>query len=182
MGRFAARDYLARYGFIYDNNQPGSDGLDLPIGWAIDEKYLAKYDIPPVVTPTKMVGLSCAACHTNRIDVEGPDGRLKGILIEGGSAVIDLGSFEQAVGKALEYTALLPTRFARFARNVLKDDLPDSNPRKQKLRDDLTAATKVVTKLAAEEMKYGKLLGGFRAPTPWQGSAIVSSVSSTMKI
>jgi hypothetical protein len=161
VGRFAARDHLARYGFIYDNIQPGSDELDLPIGWAIEEKYLAKYDVPPVTTPTRMVGLSCAACHTNRIDVEGPDRRLKGILIEGGSAVIDLGSFEQAVGKALEYTALFPMRFARFARNVLKADLPDSNPHKQKLRVDLIAATKVVTKLAAEEMKYGKLAGGF---------------------
>ena len=57
VGRFAARDYLARYGFIYDKDQPGPGELDLPIGWAIEENYVAKYDIPPVETPTRMVGL-----------------------------------------------------------------------------------------------------------------------------
>ena len=161
VGRFAARDYLARYGFIYENDQPLPGEPDLPIGWAIEEKYVAKYDVPPVETPTKMVGLSCAACHSNRIDIASRDGRVKGILIEGGSAMIDLGSFEQAVGKALLYTSMMPMRWARFARNVLGADLPDDSPRKEKLRSDLNAATKVVTKLAAEEMKYGKLLGGF---------------------
>jgi len=161
VSRFAARDYLARYGFIYESDQPRTDEPDLPIGWAIEEKYVAKYDIPPVETPIRMVGLSCAACHTNRIDVQGPDGRVKGVLIEGGSAMIDLGSFEEAVGKALGYTWKLPMRFARFARNVLRVDLPDDDPRKQKLRNDLNAAMTVVTKLGKEEMKYGRLSGGF---------------------
>jgi hypothetical protein len=161
VGRFAARDYLARYGFIYESDQPPDDEPDLPIGWAIDEKYVAKYDVPPVDTPTRMVGLTCAACHTNRIDIKGPDGRLHGILIEGGSAMIDLGSFEQAVGKALAYTWLFPMRFARFARGVLGAELADDHPRKQKLRNDLNAAVKVVTRLAAEELEYGKLAGGF---------------------
>jgi len=161
VGRFAARDYLARYGFIYENEQPGTVEPDLPIGWAIEKNYVAKYDIPPVETPTWMVGLSCAACHTNRIDVQGPDGHLKGVLIEGGSAMIDLGSFEQAVGKALEYTWIFPMRFARFARNVLKADLPDDDPRKQKLRIDLSAAVTVVNERFKEELKYGRLAGGF---------------------
>jgi len=161
VGRFAARDYLARYGFIYESDQPAPGEPDLPIGWAIDENYVAKYDTPPVETPTPMVGLSCAACHSNRIDIEGPDGRMRGVLIEGGSAMIDLGSLEQAVGKALGYTWALPPRFARFARNVLGVDVPDSDPRKQKLRNDLNAAMTVVTKRAAEELEYGRLSGGF---------------------
>ncbi len=161
VGRFAARGYLARYGFIYESDRPETGSLDLPIGWAIEEKYVAKYDVPPVDTPTRMVGLSCAACHTNRIDVQGPGGRVTGVLIEGGSAMIDLGSFEAAVGKALTYTWLFPTRFARFARNVLKADLPDDDPRSKKLRDDLSAAMTVVTERAAEELKFGRLAGGF---------------------
>jgi len=114
-----------------------------------------------VETPTRMAGLSCAACHTNRIDVQGADGRRNGVLIEGGSAMIDLGSFEDAVGKALGYTWLFPMRFARFARNVLGADLPDDDPRKQKLRSDLDAAVRVVKELALEELKYGRLAGGF---------------------
>lgn len=161
VGRFAARDYLARYGFIYESDQPPSLEPDLPIGWAIEEKYVAKYDVPPVDTPTRMVGLTCAGCHSNRIDVTGPDGRVRGILIEGGSAMIDLGSFEQAVGKALGYTWLFPMRFARFARNVLGADLPDQDPHKLKLADDLNAAAQVVTERAVEELKYGRLTGGF---------------------
>jgi hypothetical protein len=161
VGRFADRDYLARYGFIYESDQPATAEPDLPIGWAIDENYVAKYDVPPVETPTKMVGLTCAACHSNRIDVKGPDGRVKGVLIDGGSAMIDLGSFEQAVGKALAYTWLFPMRFARFARGVLGADLPPGDPRRQKLANDLSAAAKVVTERAAEELRYGKLAGGF---------------------
>ena len=95
--------------------------------------------------------------------------------------MIDLGSFEQAVGKALGYTWALPMRFARFARNVLGADLPDDDPRKQKLRNDLNAAMTVVTKLAAEELKYGKLLGGFSRTDALAGSAIVYSASSATR-
>ncbi len=161
VGRFAARDYLARFGFIYESDQPATGEPDLPIGWAIEANYVAKYDDPPVATPTKMVGLTCAACHSNRLDIQGPDGRRKGVLIEGGSAIIDLGSFEGAVGRALGYTWLFPMRFARFARNVLGADLPDDDPRKQKLKSDLDAAVRVVKKRALEALKYGQLAGGF---------------------
>jgi hypothetical protein len=161
VGRFVARDYLSRFGFIYESNRTETGKPDLPIGWAIEENYVAKYDVPPVEAPVRMVGLSCAACHSNRIDISGPDGRVKGVLIDGGSAMIDLGSFEQAVGKALLYTGIMPLRWARFARNVLGVDLPDDDVRKRKLHQDLNAAMTVVTELAAEEMKYGKLLGGF---------------------
>jgi hypothetical protein len=161
VGRFAARDYVGRFGFIYESDQPPAAEPDLPIGWAIEEKYVAAYDDPPVETPTRMVGLTCAACHSNRIDVQGQGGRIRGVLIEGGAAVIDLGSFEQAVGRALGYTWLFPMRFARFAREVLRADLSDNDPAKRKLADDLSAAAKVVTQRATEELKYGRLLGGF---------------------
>ncbi len=161
VGRFAARDYLARYGFLYECDQPATGEPDLPIGWAIEPNYVAKYDDPPVDAPTKMVGLTCAACHTNRLDIQGPDGRRKGVLIEGGSGMIDLGSLEDAVGKALGYTWLFPTRFARFANNVLGADLPDDDPRKQKLKSELDAAVRVVKKRALEELKFGRLAGGF---------------------
>ncbi len=175
-------DYLARYGFIYESNQPPALELDLPIGWAVEEKYVAKYDNPPVDTPTRMVGLTCTACHSNRIDVKGADGRVRGVLIEGGSAMIDLGSFEQAVGKALGYTWLFPMRFARFARNVLGADLPDRDPRKQKLADDLKAAAEVVTERAMEELKYGRLTGGFSRTDAPRESAIAFSAKSATPI
>jgi hypothetical protein len=161
VGRFADRNYLARYGFIYESDEPKSGEVDLPIGFAIETNYVAKYDTPPVDTPTSMVGLTCAACHSGRLDVVGPQGHVTGVIIDGGSAMTDLGSFEQAVGKALLYTKALPMRWARFAHNVLGADLPNSNPKKQKLLADLTAAAAVVERLAKEEQTYGKFLGGF---------------------
>ena len=108
VGRFADRNYLARYGFIYESDDPTPGKVDLPIGFAIETNYVAKYDTPPVDTPTSMVGLTCAACHSGRLDVVGPHGRVTGVIIDGGSAMTDLGSFEQAVGKALLYTKALP--------------------------------------------------------------------------
>ena len=161
VGRFADRSYLARYGFVYDADKPRPGKPDLPIGFAIEEEYVAPYDNPPVEKPTSMVGLSCSACHSGRIDVAGPDGRVVGVLIEGGSAMIDLGSFEEAVGKALLYTKMLPMRWSRFASNVLGANLPNTDPNKQKLLADLTAAAGVVEQLAKEEQNYGKFRGGF---------------------
>jgi hypothetical protein len=161
VGRFADRNYLARYGFMYDSDKPRPGKPDLPIGFAIEEQYVAAYDTPPVEKPTSMVGLSCSACHSGRIDVAGPDGRVVGVLIDGGSAMIDLGSFEEAVGKALLYTKLIPLRWSRFASNVLGANLPNTDSAKQKLLEDLTAAAAVVEQLAKEEQNYGKFLGGF---------------------
>ena len=133
----------------------------MPIGFAIEPNYYAPYDMPPVKSPVPMVGLSCSACHSGRLDVAGPKGRITGVLIEGGSAMIDLGSFEEAVGKALLYTKLIPLRWSRFASSVLGGNLPNSDPRKQTLLADLAAAAAVVEKLAKEEKQYGKFLGGF---------------------
>lgn len=161
VGRFADRSYLARFGFMYDSDQPRTDEPDLPIGFAIEANYYAPYDTPPVETPIQMVGLSCSACHSGRLDIARPDGRITGVLIEGGSAMIDLGSFEEAVGKALLYTKMIPLRWSRFASNVLGANLPNSDPNKLKLLADLTAAAAVVEKLAKEEQRYGKFLGGF---------------------
>ncbi len=135
---YASRDYLARFGFLYDDSAPAKDP-DLPIGFAIEENFDAPYATPPILTGTKVVGLTCAACHTGRIDVPGPDGKLRGMLIEGGSAMIHITSFQKATGLALGYTQFFPQRFDRFAARVLGADLRNSHPCKIKLRKDLKA-------------------------------------------
>ena len=75
--------------------------------------------------------------------------------------MIDLGSFEEAIGKALLYTKMIPLRWSRFASNVLGANLPNTDTNKQKLLADLTAAAEVVEQLAKEEQNFGKFLGGF---------------------
>lgn len=127
-------NYLGRFGFVYDDADPGAVGEVMPIGFAIEEGFHAPYANPPVSRPTRMVGLTCAACHTGRLDVRLDDGTTKGVLIDGGSAMIDLASFQDATGRALLYTTIFPQRFNRFARAVLKADRRNGDPAKEALR------------------------------------------------
>jgi hypothetical protein len=141
-GKLAAREYLSRFGFLYDPKRPKVKteapqnkedsrnlreldealALELPIGFAIDEAYFAPYANPPVSKPTKVVGLTCSACHTGRLDVQVSGGRTIGVLIEGGSAMINLSKFQEAVGKALAYTLYDQARLNRFIAEVRNCD------------------------------------------------------------
>jgi len=132
---YGSREYLQRFGFLYGDNEKTAD--ELPIGFAVEKDFVAAYAVPPIETPTEVVGLTCAGCHTGRLDVPDRHGRLKGLLVEGGSAMINLASFQDATGLALGYTDHFASRFNRFAHRVLKADLPDTDPRKQRLRRDL---------------------------------------------
>jgi hypothetical protein len=139
--RFADRAYLARFGFLYDDAEPPKGRPDLPIGFAVEEEFVAPYATPPVPKKTRVVGLTCAACHTGRLDVPVEDGgETKGVLIEGGSAMINLALFQDAVGRALYYNTLplFSPRFDRFARAVLKSERPD-RAAKEGLRKELQA-------------------------------------------
>jgi hypothetical protein len=163
----ASRDYLGRFGFVYETpkprpgdrweGQPASEVVDLaaddraeyeaivrlqrehdlPVGFAIERDFWAPFADPPVSTPTPVVGLTCAACHTGRIDVGLEDGTTRSVLVDGGSAMIHISLFQRAVGQALYLTQLVPERFRRFSRAVLGGDLPDEDPRKVELRDAL---------------------------------------------
>lgn len=97
---------LQRYGYLAN---PAS-GIGLPVGFtsagtAGDEK----------------VGLTCAACHTRQIEVDGTAYR-----IDGGPALVDFQTFlsdlDAAVGEVLETEAT----FKAFARAVLGDAAPDT--------------------------------------------------------
>jgi RoxA-like, cytochrome c-like len=176
VGRFASRDYQARFGFNYDDGPTKGDGRDpnqpdLPIGFAIEADFVAKYASPPIDTPTRIVGLTCAACHTGRIDMEVGEGRYKAVLVDGGSAMIRLSSFQQATALALFYTQLLPMRFNRFAdeverleRLMLKGDDPfKPGERRERIKKDL--ATYIELGLAsndyAKEHKLNPIDAGF---------------------
>src|SRR5207253_461212 len=110
------------------------DGL--PIGFAVDWKFDAPYADPPSSGP--VVGLTCAACHTGRILRRDDHGRLHSARIEGGSAMINISAFQDALGRALAFTVKIPTRFDRFLHNVLKNAYRDE-VRRKRLADEVTA-------------------------------------------
>ncbi len=113
-GKFSDPQYLQRFGFIPSSEDEGMNPLGLPVGFAVNEKFQEpQADAPP---PYPVVGLTCAACHTGQINYQG-----KGLRIDGGSGMIDLGKFKDALGRAMFYTKLIPWRFNRFARTVLGD-------------------------------------------------------------
>ncbi|WP_331344443.1 di-heme-cytochrome C peroxidase [Cellvibrio sp. UBA7661] len=59
------------------------------------------------------VGLTCAACHTGQVIING-----KRIRIDGGQALIDFTGFEQQLLAALKATVEDSEKFARFSANV----------------------------------------------------------------
>ena len=111
-GKFSDPKYLRRFGFIPSREDERMNPQGLPVGFAVNLKFQEpQADAPP---PYPVVGLTCAACHTGQINYQG-----KGLRIDGGSGMVDLGKFKLALGRAMYYTKLLPWRFDRFAREVL---------------------------------------------------------------
>jgi hypothetical protein len=193
VGRLSSRDFLGRFGFMYETERPeleksenkkteyaksetGYTGkvdcdairadakeYDLPIGFAIEKKFYAPYGKPPISEPTAMVGLTCAGCHTGRIEVKLNNGTTKAVLIDGGSAMISISLFQDAVGRALAYTLIIPERFRRFARAVLKSDRSETDPEFRKLKKELSVYFELglATQNYAKEHKLDGTQGGF---------------------
>ena len=161
LGKFVEGGYLQRFGFLpsepHDTFNPG--GL-LPIGFAIDWDYDAPYANPPYKGP--VVGLTCAACHTGKLTFRDASGALRGVRIEGGSAMINLSAFQEAIGRALKFTLDLGGRFDRFAEGVLKEGAKDPN-RKNALRQELSRflETGLRSREYARVHKLNGTVGGF---------------------
>ncbi len=124
-GLFIEPAYMARYGFIpsakNDSNNP--DGL--PIGFVKEESFF-----DPINNITMPVaGLSCAACHTGQINYNG-----KGLLIDGGAAMINVTLFQDKVTVTLAETLLSTTKFDRFAKRVLKDAYSEGSKKELKAK------------------------------------------------
>ena len=131
--RFAAPEYLARFGFLIDPSQrptPNNPG-NLPVGFA-------RHQNPG--SQEEFLDITCAACHTGELRFNG-----QAVRIDGGSAQHVLpssvptlrgGSFGQALVASLTSTYYNPWKFERFARNVLGQDY---DVRHQQLRKDFKA-------------------------------------------
>jgi mono/diheme cytochrome c family protein len=106
-GLFSDPAYLDRFGFIPSPRDPVNNPDGLPIGFA-----RSGGTNPVTGQPLDGIGLTCAACHTSRIEY----GRTT-MLIDGGPALINLGDFGLALAAAMAET-LTTTRFNRFAARV----------------------------------------------------------------
>jgi mono/diheme cytochrome c family protein len=145
-GRFAAADYLARFGFLPD--APSPDNPDaLPVGFARDTFGEAEGSS----ARQTFVGLTCAACHTGQIEY----GR-RALRIDGGPALIDTSAFQAQLGIAMLLTVESDPRFARFAGRVLgTPEAPDTSEARERLRAELRAGLI----LGLDEREQGRRAG-----------------------
>ncbi|MGH8331652.1 MAG: di-heme-cytochrome C peroxidase, partial [Pseudomonas fluorescens] len=147
--RFAAPEYLARFGFLIDpsqrptQNNPGN----LPVGFA-------RHQNPG--SQDEFLDITCAACHTGELRFNG-----QAVRIDGGSAQHVLpssvptlrgGNFGQALVASLTSTYYNPWKFERFARNVLGQDY---DARHQQLRKDVKVSLDTFLKVAWNDTHRG---------------------------
>lgn len=121
-GLLSDQAYLDRFGFIPDES--AANTTKLPIGFAHGN---ALFDPaggpvlnPQTQAPMTSLGLTCAACHTGRLDYKGTT-----VLIDGGSALTDVNKFQNAVAISVLTTVYIPSRFDRFAVRVLGSGATD---------------------------------------------------------
>ncbi len=151
---FKERDYLGRFGLIFDDNNNTYNKDNLPIGFARDDNYVN----PVTQEKYSVLGLTCAACHTGQLNYKG-----KAVRIDGGASMTNFTKFQNALGLAMMFTYYEPTRFQRFANRVLGENY--SPEARKKLRDDFFAqleAAKIQAKLdikfpVATEEGFGRL-------------------------
>ncbi|MGZ7459269.1 di-heme-cytochrome C peroxidase [Pseudomonas sp. Ma2-10] len=147
--RFAAPEYLARFGFLIDPSQrasPTNPG-NLPVGFA-------RHQNPG--SQDEFLDITCAACHTGELRFNG-----QAVRIDGGSAQHVLpssvptlrgGSFGQALVASLTSTYYNPWKFERFARTVLGQDY---DARHQQLRKDFKVSLDTFLKVAWSDTHRG---------------------------
>jgi len=107
-GRFADSSHLESYGFIPADGPHALNPDALPVGFAID----------PVEVPGRgrYLGLTCAACHTGNVTVDG-----HAIRIDGAPANLDMDRFYSDLAEAVSRTFFDQEVFQKFAARVVAD-------------------------------------------------------------
>lgn len=142
-GMFADDAHLKTYGLIpADEAHPQLNPDALPIGFAIDP-----FDDPAT---GKSLGLTCAACHTSEITVEG-----KHVRIDGGASNFDFDRFYGDLAAAISRTFFDPEAFKRFAGRILAKQAADA----KQSPDDMRYVTdgNELSELAANAGRAGLL-------------------------
>ena len=134
-------DGLGRYGYLAN---PDGDAPDLPVGFTLGDHR-----------GVTMVGMTCAACHTRQIMVDGTAYR-----IDGGPAIVDFQSFlsdlDDAVGAVMSDDEI----FAAFAAQVLGADHSETDAAVLRLEVELWY------------LRYHTLMTHALPPTPWGPSRL----------
>ena len=121
--RFLSADNINRYRYLVQ--QPtGSNPDGLPLGF-VKDTYQGMGD-----RERTYIGFTCAACHTNQVNVKQPDGSQVAVRVDGGPAMADMPAFLRGLQRALaavteEVAADDPVnreKRRRFIRNVLDRD------------------------------------------------------------
>ncbi len=138
--RLADPDYLSKLGFLVDPCQESCEANpgNLPVGFTFHRDQ---------DTGEALLDITCAACHTGEIQVNG-----KGIRVDGGQAMhafttTSPGQFGVSLLAAMMATYANPFEFDRFAQRVLSSRYPDG---KAELRQ-----------------AFAKTLGGFTNEATW---------------
>jgi Cytochrome c len=118
--RFAAPGNMQRFGFLPNPPHQAFNPDGLPIGFSRTELRLDKGLFQ--CWQGNWVGLTCAGCHTGRVNYHGTS-----LLIEGGPAQNDIEGFRDSLGKAFAANAASPDKVQRFVGRILARR-PDLSP------------------------------------------------------
>jgi hypothetical protein len=132
---------LTRYGYLVNNENPTSI---LPVGFT---------SAGPI--GGESLGMTCAACHTRQIDVNGTQYR-----IDGGPAIADFQSFLADLDTAVNTVITNPAAFQNFAQNVLSQP---STPAQQ---------AQLMADVQAWYLRYHTLMQRALPPSPWGPSRL----------
>ena len=97
--RFGDPQYLKQFGFLPADGPSELNPDAYPIGFAVE-------------ADANQIGLTCAACHTAEVEVNG-----QFVRIDGAPAHLDFDSFYQALAQAVRLTVVSDPLFERFAAN-----------------------------------------------------------------
>ena len=171
-GKVVDPDYISRFGFIPGETHEYYNPDGLPIGFAIDNHFVDPRLPEKDQKEVKVIGLTCAGCHTGMVTHKGDDGKLVGIRIEGGSAMINVRVFQEAIGRALFYTRILPLRFDAFADGRARP--PEAARRRREPRETPRAARRHDRRRHEERPRppsgwaCSSWSTGSPGPTPWR--------------
>jgi mono/diheme cytochrome c family protein len=130
-------DKLARYGYLANTEDPSAE---LPVGFT---------------TNGDNIGMTCSACHTRQIDVDGTAYRM-----EGGPAISDFQSFLTDIDTAVRAILASDTKSAAFADAVL-----GGTPTPAKV-------SALLTQVKGWYGPYHTIMSRALPPTPWGPSRL----------
>jgi mono/diheme cytochrome c family protein len=143
---FSSRENLSQYGFIYAEGASPLNPHRLPIGFALDKQAIPEGGVS--------VGLTCAACHTADVLVQG-----KRLRIDGGPANLDFDAFFSDLAGSVHRTFHDQAAFQRFAARLIPEPTPAKVEalRKQFAKFQTLLAGEAVIRRPAHPSGFGRV-------------------------